>query len=587
MFGTRSRVRAQKLADQAAAQAQKPPVREQAEPPVQEQAELPVQAEPPVREQAELPVQDQAEPPVREQAELPVQEQAEPPIQAEPPAQEQAEPPVQEQAEPPFQQQAELPVQAEPPVQEHAELPVQERADAIDEEQDLSLQESGEDIQIIDKRSQRLYSLHENFYLTLPGFRQSSQGARLLNWLQSIKPYRTRRCQSETNVQPLPEIYTNIPPMSALENSTIGPHDQGTIVHSPGVSGLEQVSKASQRPVLKQGYRSTLRATEVFLLQAEQKEPFDIETVIKSITSECGQKLSDEKKSNCQSVTNRCLNIAIEGACETEVTRFFDGHIFPDLELPKNVRRNEGQMKRTGAHKTPSMVASISTPNPDLLLGYKEESFPAEQDGRLYNWDENSAKFAFLSVDYKGDSASTGSLWVATNQCLVATATCVHIIMGLRDEVIRLGGDLEVANGLDNHVFGFAASGTEVRLFVTYAVLEEEKYKKTCMKFVRGFLLYDPEQREGLKTCIKKIYNWAEERQGRIEAAIDVILKRRLTEGNLMAPNRTLEANTTSNMMAPSTMTANTTAARRRAPKQKAGNKRALDDAGDGPPAKR
>ncbi|CAI6088620.1 unnamed protein product [Clonostachys chloroleuca] len=438
------------------------------------------------------------------------------------------------------------------------EPPVHERTNTIDEEQGLNQREAGQDTKVADKPPQRLYSLYEHPHSKSPDFRQSQQGERLLNWLESIKPYRPHRPRSDTNVQLLPDFYTNMPPKSTLKDSTIGPQDQATIYHSAGVSGVEPVSKANPRPVQDRGYRDTLQATELFLLEAEETVATNIQSVIDLINSECGQPPDPKGELGSQSLSDECVNMAINGANEQEVTRFFDCYFFSKKELPKNVRRNDGPMRRADFPKSSSTVGNISIPDPDLLLGYWGKSFPHGQLGQLDAWDTNLAKFAFLSVDYKGDSASTGSLWVATNQCLVATATCVRTMTKLRDEV-RTRGAVEVADKLDGHVFGLVASGTEARLFVTFAGNDG---KSKYMKFIRGFLLYDTSQRQDLGRCIKQIFKWAEERQGRIEAAISVILGRRLTEANMMAANM---------------MAANTTAA----------NKRTHDDDGDGPPTKR
>ncbi|CAG9943099.1 unnamed protein product [Clonostachys rosea f. rosea IK726] len=387
---------------------------------------------------------------------------------------------VQQRAEPLVQQRAETPVQqrAESPVQQRAEQPAHERTDTIDEEQGLNQWKAGQDTKVADKPPQRLYSLYKNPHSKSPDIRQSQQGERLLNWLESIKPYRPRRPRSDTNVQFLPDFYTNMPPKSTLKDSTIGPQGQGTIYHSAGVSGMEPFSKANQRPVLDRGYRDTLRASEVILLEAEETVATDIQLVINTIGSECGKSPNPEEELGSQSLSDECVNMAINGANEQEVTRFFDCYFFSKKLLPKNIRRNDGPMRKADVPKSSSIVGNISTPHPDLLLGYQGKSFPNGQLGQLDAWDTNSARFAFLSVDYKGDSASTGSLWVATNQCLVATATCVRTIVKLRDAV-KTQGAVEVADKLDGHVFGLVTSGTEARLFVTFAGNDGKSNVKT------------------------------------------------------------------------------------------------------------
>ena len=82
----------------------------------------------------------------------------------------------------------------------------------------------------------------------------------------------------------------------------------------------------------------------------------------------------------------------------------------------------------------------VSKPVPDLLYGYKyDRAFAQQQTQLLAMGDEMGANslgliFPFFLVEFKGDcAANTGSLWVATNQCLGGSASCVKIAERLND----------------------------------------------------------------------------------------------------------------------------------------------------------
>ncbi|CAH0024018.1 unnamed protein product [Clonostachys rhizophaga] len=376
-------------------------------------------------------------------------------------------------------------------------------------------------------RSREIYSLYEN-PLT---FRQSSHGESLLNWLASVKPYGLRRCRSETNIQLLPDFYAN----TALPDTAIAPSlDQDNFCHVAGGSRLDGSDSSSEVPkkAAHSNFRPMLFANGISMVEAGEKVPSNIQSVLDFITSECGQPLN-AGKSALEQDSKKCENMAIEGVYQEDIRDFFCRYLFSSKSLPDNIRRNGTVMERDDIPIARSWGAgsAISTPDPDLLLGYNSWSFPITQIPYLYHWDENNTKFAFLSVDYQGDhTCSASRLWVATNHCMVATATCVQIMKKLRAAVLERG-DVEVASTLDQHVFGLVTNGTEARLFVTYPEESEDAHIRFHTKLIRGFLLYDTQHRGDLKRCTDKIFEWAEERRGRIKVAIDVILPGILAPG--------------------------------------------------------
>ncbi|VUC20210.1 unnamed protein product [Clonostachys rosea] len=399
--------------------------------------------------------------------------------------------------------------QPDPATEEQPDLVVTEQAG---QGQGPRLSKASRVVEAAGQSHQRLYSLYEDLPSTCPRFRQSSHGERLLNWLQSIKPCGRSRCQSDTNVQLLPDFYISTPPMSTILDSTVGPPlDPDAICHSPGVSQYRPpaVPKTTLRAVEQRNYRSTLRSNGMLLFPPGKKVPDDIQSAMESID------LCPIEQSEI------CAKMALHGSNESDVSQFFEQHIFRLSTRSESICRNGTGMITFDIPSTnPVEVSRVSKPTPDLLLGYNSESFTPEQETELIVWDQNVAKFCFLSVDYKGDGQiSAGRMWVATNQCLGATATCVNIIRRLREAVLRRRGGADLANKLDQHVFGLTSNGSHAELFVTFA----EESKVIFMKLVRGFLLSDAAHFEDLKRCVASIFNWADERQGHIKAAIDFI----------------------------------------------------------------
>ena len=145
------------------------------------------------------------------------------------------------------------------------------------------------------------------------------------------------------------------------------------------------------------------------------------------------------------------LNALWMNSPEAKVENYFFANIFPTPSSTQCIQRDQRcQMSRDTVPGPKAGNSKISTPWPDMLYVYIEEAaFTDAQRAQLYSIggplfanSENSL-FPFFYIEAKGDSSGgKGSLWVATNQCLGGSVSCIRIVedfnQKLRDQVCVL-----------------------------------------------------------------------------------------------------------------------------------------------------
>lgn len=129
---------------------------------------------------------------------------------------------------------------------------------------------------------------------------------------------------------------------------------------------------------------------------------------------------------------------------EHEVQDYFFSNIFPAPSVRDSIQRDRGyQMNRDTVPDTGS-DSKVSYPWPDMLYGYKHANAFTEAQlssmGDIMFANARSLLYPFFYIEAEGDgSAGRGSLWVATNECLGGSASCVkiteHFNQQLRDQV--------------------------------------------------------------------------------------------------------------------------------------------------------
>jgi len=111
------------------------------------------------------------------------------------------------------------------------------------------------------------------------------------------------------------------------------------------------------------------------------------------------------------------------GTAEGDVEKYFLTNIFPNPKLSESLKRSD---------RLPMAKHTV----PDMLYGYNR--LGAFTDGQQAQFNSmgtemiansQSLSYPFFIIEVKADGPSgAGSLWVATNQCLGASASCVKIV---------------------------------------------------------------------------------------------------------------------------------------------------------------
>jgi len=97
--------------------------------------------------------------------------------------------------------------------------------------------------------------------------------------------------------------------------------------------------------------------------------------------------------------------------------------------------------------------------------------------------------YPFFVIEFKADGpGGSGSMWVATNQCLGGSASCVNIAECLNRQLRQC--ENKKVQPMGSAAFSIAMNGTEARLYVSWKHDELDYY----MRNVKSFLLQEPEQ---------------------------------------------------------------------------------------------
>lgn len=218
------------------------------------------------------------------------------------------------------------------------------------------------------------------------------------------------------------------------------------------------------------------------------------------------------------------LNELWMGTGEPEVEDYFKSKIFPKPGPSDTLKRSVRQPM--AKHTVPSTGSKlkVSTPVPDMLYGYnRQQAFPQQQaqlismgTGMVATNQYQSLVYPFFVVEFKGDG---GSMWVATNQCLGASASCVNVAQALNRQL----GQCESTEiqPIGSAAFSIAMSGTEARLYISWKHTELDYY----MANVRSFLLQDPEHYIAFRTYVRNIIDWGKNRRlDEIRDSLDYLL---------------------------------------------------------------
>lgn len=217
------------------------------------------------------------------------------------------------------------------------------------------------------------------------------------------------------------------------------------------------------------------------------------------------------------------LNSIWLGVEESEIEEYFKDNVFPLPEPSGDLKRTiRFPMARRIVPDNPEFLKNISNPVPDMLYGYdRHKVFHYRQPRLIAIGDEmvgNSQGLVlpFFAIELKGEGPSVnGNLWVATNQCLGGSSSCVNVAERFNLHLMH-----STALPIQTTAFSIAMSGTEARLYVTW--IDDDRYYQ--MASVRNFLLHDPKSFLEFRKYVHNIVDWGKgERLTAIRAALDVL----------------------------------------------------------------
>jgi hypothetical protein len=208
---------------------------------------------------------------------------------------------------------------------------------------------------------------------------------------------------------------------------------------------------------------------------------------------------------------DKCLEDLEMGTGEPDVENFFRTYVILNPE-PKDIlqRTDRNPMSK---HAVPDVGSKfkVSTPIPDMLFGYK--AFPQQQAQLISLGNEMVANsqgliYPFFVIEFKADGPSgAGSLWVATNQCLGASASCVNIAERLNRQLRQCKSDK--VQPINSAAFSIAMSGTEARLYISWKHDELNYYTRK----VDSFLLGSPEHYLKFRKYVRNIIDWGKDKR--------------------------------------------------------------------------
>ncbi|KAF4631100.1 hypothetical protein G7Y89_g7042 [Cudoniella acicularis] len=316
-------------------------------------------------------------------------------------------------------------------------------------------------------------------------------------------------CRRDSNGFALPPTPASIKPRSdhADAESWGGP--------SVAPSDMTDASTGSTRKTLVEDpyYRNdNLAENNIYFRDFWEEFPEDISRLVDDV-----RKDRDSPGPSSDQLRQDTRLYALEkGTAEPAVENYFKANIFPDPgELDGVQRIDKSQMVKQFVPNVGSKL-KVSTPVPDILYGYNRlGAFPEEQIqlqfrsmGKEMLANTQELVYPFFVIEFKADGpGGSGSMWVATNQCLGASATCVSISERLNRRLRQCTNPK--VQPIDSAAFSIAMNGTEARLYVSWKHDELKYY----MRKVDSFLLQKPREYVEFRKHVLNIIDWGKEKR--------------------------------------------------------------------------
>ncbi|KAK3332067.1 hypothetical protein B0T19DRAFT_397868 [Cercophora scortea] len=308
----------------------------------------------------------------------------------------------------------------------------------------------------------------------------------IFEWLESVGSDREKRCRSDSYLHhssdnPISRDLARSAPQMAYNRDADGfavppsPNSYSglfaPLIAPSDDTGVTPRSSGSSRVLVENPfYRDrNLAASGIYMRYRDEPFPEHIANVVDTV-----RKRRDSLGPSPDDVyRDRALGaLEMRGLDEPKVEKYFQSTVFYDPEEGDSLERSDRQpMSRNVVPSSADTKLRVSNPIPDMLYGYsRHHAFPNQQtqlismagemDGTANN---QSLMYPFFAIEFKGNG---GDLWIATNQCLGGSASCVNIAERLNDQLRKCKSSK--AKLIDSTAFSIAMNGTEARLYVSW-----------------------------------------------------------------------------------------------------------------------
>ncbi|KAF7861552.1 hypothetical protein EAF04_008114 [Stromatinia cepivora] len=360
-------------------------------------------------------------------------------------------------------------------------------------------------------------------------------------WIESIsgsESYRERYCRSDTllgysNSELIPRRLTkSAPNMEYIRDAdgfVMPPTPTSWCPPSVALSNTSGASTGSSRKkslVEDPSYRRmNLGENNIYMRSSREQFPDHIANLVDHIYKD----RDSPGPSSDQIWQDMSLENLEMGTGEPDVEDYFKNKIFDKPEPLSNLKRiDKNPMAKYNVPNIGSKL-KVSIPVPDMLYGYNSiEAFPLPQQqaqlrsmGNEIIANSQDLIYPFFVIEFKADGpGGSGSLWVATNQCLGGSVSCVNIAERLNRQLRQCKSDK--VQPIDSAAFSIAMSGTEARLYISWKHNELDYY----MRKVKSFSLQEPEQYVEFRKHVRNIIDWGKDKRLKeIRKSLDSLLE--------------------------------------------------------------
>ncbi|KAI1740241.1 hypothetical protein F4680DRAFT_418948 [Xylaria scruposa] len=353
---------------------------------------------------------------------------------------------------------------------------------------------------------------------------------RISEWLESVGSDRGKRCRSDSYLRhssddPISRDLARSAPQMA-EPPTPGP-SYGSV--APSKTGSSRSSKtgssrSSKKTLVEDPfYRDNYLAyNHIYLRERYEQFPEHVSSLVDHVRRD----RESPGPSPDEVWQDKDLTaLETKGLDESEVGNYFSDRVFPKPKQGGILQRSDRQPMSRHAVPNAGPEYKVSNPIPDMLYGYSRHDAFHDQQTQLISMgngmdgtaNNRSLMYPFFVVECKGNN---GDLWVATNQCLGGSTSCINIAERLNHQLRNCKSSK--ITPIDSTAFSIAMNGSEARLYVSWKHSDLDYY----MQKFDSFLLQKPQDYIEFRKQVKNIIDWGKnKRLKEIRESLDTLLE--------------------------------------------------------------